>query len=67
MTIRSDPEKNETRALLDLVDFSGKQVLEIGCGDGRMTWRYAGAAAHVTCIEPFEKAMGYASLQAAAI
>ena len=55
MTIRSDPEKNEIRALFDLVDFSGKHVLEIGCGDGRLTWRYAEAAAHVTGIEPFEE------------
>jgi 2-polyprenyl-3-methyl-5-hydroxy-6-metoxy-1,4-benzoquinol methylase len=60
MTIRSDPEKNEIRALFDLVDLTGKQVLEIGSGDGRLTWRYAGAAAHVTGIEPFEKAIGRA-------
>jgi 2-polyprenyl-3-methyl-5-hydroxy-6-metoxy-1,4-benzoquinol methylase len=53
MTIRSDPENNEIRALLDLVDLSGKHVLEIGCGDGRLTWRYAGAAARVTAIDPF--------------
>jgi len=52
MAITPDPENNETRALLDMVDFSGKQVLEIGCGDGRLTWRYAEKAAHVTAIEP---------------
>lgn len=57
MTIRSDPEENEIRALFDLVDFSGKHVLEVGCGDGRLTWRYAEAAAHVTGIEPFEEAI----------
>jgi 2-polyprenyl-3-methyl-5-hydroxy-6-metoxy-1,4-benzoquinol methylase len=61
MTIRSDPENNEIRALFDLVDFSGKHVLEIGCGDGRLTWRYAEAAAHVTGIEPFEEAIGRAT------
>ena len=27
-------------------------VLEIGCGDGRVTWRYADRAAHVTAIDP---------------
>ena len=52
MMIKIDPENNETHALLDLVDFSGKNVLEIGCGDGRLTWRYAGKAGHVTAIEP---------------
>ena len=57
MAIRSDPEKNEIRALFDLVDFSGKYVLEIGCGDGRLTWRYAEAAAHVTGIDPFEESI----------
>ena len=60
MTIRSDPENNEIRALFGLVDFSGKHVLEIGCGDGRLTWRYADVAAHVTGIEPFEAAIGRA-------
>jgi 2-polyprenyl-3-methyl-5-hydroxy-6-metoxy-1,4-benzoquinol methylase len=50
--IRTDPENNETHALLDMVDFSEKNVLEIGCGDGRLTWRYADKAAHVIAIEP---------------
>lgn len=49
---RIDPEEGETHALLDMVNFSGKHVLEIGCGDGRLTWRYADQAAHVTAIEP---------------
>ena len=52
MTIRTDPENNETRALLDMVNFNGQHVLEIGCGDGRVTWLYADKAAHVTAIEP---------------
>ena len=50
--ISTDPENNETRALLDMANFSGKHVLEIGCGDGRLTWHYADKAAHVTAIEP---------------
>ena len=57
MTIRVDPENNETRALLELVDFGGQRVLEIGCGDGRLTWRYAGKAKHVTAIDPFADAI----------
>ena len=52
MAIRIDPENNETRALFDIVDFSGRHVLEIGCGDGRVTWRYADKAVHVTGIDP---------------
>jgi 2-polyprenyl-3-methyl-5-hydroxy-6-metoxy-1,4-benzoquinol methylase len=57
MTIRSDPENNEIRALFDIVDFSGKHVLEIGCGDGRLTYRYAETAANVIGIDPFEDAI----------
>jgi 2-polyprenyl-3-methyl-5-hydroxy-6-metoxy-1,4-benzoquinol methylase len=49
---RVDPENNESRALFDMVDFSGQNVLEIGCGDGRVTWFYADQAAHVTAIDP---------------
>lgn len=55
MSIRSDPENNEGRALLEMADFSGKHILEIGCGDGRLTWRYADLAAGVTAIDPFEQ------------
>lgn len=53
MAIQVDPEGNETAALVDLAELQGCRVLEIGCGDGRLTWRYAGRAAHVTAIEPF--------------
>lgn len=53
MTVRIDPENNEPRALFALADFTGRHVMEIGCGDGRLTWRYAAKAAHVTAIDPF--------------
>ena len=54
MSVKVDPENNEPNALFALVDFNGRRVLEIGCGDGRLTWRYADGAAHVTAIDPFE-------------
>ena len=60
MALRVDPENNETRALFDLADFSGQHVLEIGSGDGRLTWRYADRAAHVTAIEPFGQSLARA-------
>ena len=53
MAVRVDPEGNEIRALFDLVDLRGRDVLEIGCGDGRLTWRYADSVSHVTAIDPF--------------
>jgi 2-polyprenyl-3-methyl-5-hydroxy-6-metoxy-1,4-benzoquinol methylase len=54
MTVRPDPENNEIHALRSMVDFTGANVLEIGCGDGRLTWRYVEEAAWVTAIDPFE-------------
>jgi 2-polyprenyl-3-methyl-5-hydroxy-6-metoxy-1,4-benzoquinol methylase len=46
-----DPEGVEKRAIHQLVDFEGKRVFEIGCGEGRMTWLYAHEAAHVLAID----------------
>lgn len=54
MTVRTDPEGNETEALFSLVELGDTEVLEVGCGDGRLTWRYADRTAHVTAIDPFE-------------
>src|SRR5918994_3388050 len=53
MAVRIDPEGNETAALFDRVDLRGADVLEVGCGDGRLAWRYADRVARVTAIEPF--------------
>jgi ubiquinone/menaquinone biosynthesis C-methylase UbiE len=41
MTIQKDPEQHETKYLHKFADFTGKRVLEIGCGEGRLTWKYA--------------------------
>ena len=60
MAVRVDPENNETRALFDLADFEGKKVLEIGSGDGRLTWLFADRAAHTTAIEPFAESIAQA-------
>ena len=54
MTITVDPQNNEPRALFALADLDGRRVLEIGCGTGRLTWRYAHKPAHVTAIDAFE-------------
>jgi ubiquinone/menaquinone biosynthesis C-methylase UbiE len=41
----------ERAALAELADFTNKRVLEVGCGDGRMTWLYAHDAADVLGID----------------
>jgi 2-polyprenyl-3-methyl-5-hydroxy-6-metoxy-1,4-benzoquinol methylase len=51
--ISIDPEEREIRALSDLANFHRKHVLEIGPGTGRLTWRYADRAAHVTAVDPW--------------
>ncbi len=50
--VHCDPEDVETAALHALIDFTGLRVLEIGCGDGRLTWRFADRAAHIIAIDP---------------
>jgi protein-L-isoaspartate O-methyltransferase len=49
-----DPQGNETRAIHELVEFGTKDVLEIGCGDGRTTWRYADLTSSVIALDPFD-------------
>jgi 2-polyprenyl-3-methyl-5-hydroxy-6-metoxy-1,4-benzoquinol methylase len=52
MTLRIDPERNEPRALEEVLDWRGRDVLEIGCGDGRLTRRLAALGARVRAIDP---------------
>ena len=52
MAIRIDPEGEGSRALLSIANLASQHVLEIGCGDGRFTWRLAGEAGQVTAIDP---------------
>lgn len=53
MSITFDPERYEINALLEFSgDLQGKRVFEIGAGDGRLTWRYAGNAGEVVAIDP---------------
>jgi 2-polyprenyl-3-methyl-5-hydroxy-6-metoxy-1,4-benzoquinol methylase len=65
MSVLLDPQETETAALLDFTgDLDNLRVLEIGCGEGRLTRRYAAQAAHVTAIDPSSEkiALAHANL-----
>ena len=52
MSIIIDPEGNEINALRRLANWRGANVLEVGCGDGRLTLRLARLGAHVVAFDP---------------
>ncbi len=51
MEVQKDPEQNEIKHLRQYADVQAQRILEIGCGDGRLTWRYATEAGHVVGID----------------
>ena len=57
MAAVKDPTGVEASALAELADFEGKRVLEIGCGDGRMTFLYAEQAREVLGVDVEEESI----------
>ncbi len=56
MAIRMDPENLESEVVcLFSGGFANKNVLEIGCGDGRLTWQIAPQARRLVGIDPSEE------------
>lgn len=47
-----DPEGVELRTLRELTPVDGLHVLELGCGDGRLTFQLAPDAASVFAVDP---------------
>jgi ubiquinone/menaquinone biosynthesis C-methylase UbiE len=47
-----DPEGAHLAALRRLGDFAGRRVLEMGCGEGRLTLGIAADAAYVFAFDP---------------
>jgi predicted RNA methylase len=52
-----DPEGAHLAALQRLGDFAGRRVLEMGCGDGRLTLATAADVAHVFAFDPDAEAI----------
>ena len=53
VAVRIDPTGEELQSLLSFAgDLNGKRVLEIGCGDGRLTRKYAALASYVVAFDP---------------
>jgi ubiquinone/menaquinone biosynthesis C-methylase UbiE len=57
MTLQKDPEGFERKALHQFADFAAKRVLEIGCGEGRLTWKYAAASNLTIGFDPDHDAL----------
>ena len=62
MTRQKDLEQNETKHLFKYAEFTGKRVLEIGCGEGRLTWRYAQRPAVTVGIDSDRDALRVATI-----
>jgi ubiquinone/menaquinone biosynthesis C-methylase UbiE len=57
MQPQRDPEGREVVHLLRLARLTNARVLEIGCGSGRLTWRYGSVARSILAIDPDEEAL----------
>lgn len=60
MTVIRDPEQAESRVIHELIDFTNRDVLEVGCGDGRLTGRFADRARSVLALDPNATAIAQA-------
>ena len=57
MSLQKDPEGFEKKTLHKFVDFTNARVLEIGCGEGRLTWKYAAASNLTVGFDPDHQAL----------
>jgi ubiquinone/menaquinone biosynthesis C-methylase UbiE len=55
--MQKDPEEFEKKVLQKYAHFADKRVLEIGCGEGRLTWKYANAPSLTVGFDPDHDAL----------
>jgi len=63
MSFQKDPQQSETKHVHQFANFSERRVLEIGCGEGRLTWRYATKPAMTIAIDPDRDALRVATIE----
>jgi SAM-dependent methyltransferase len=51
MTLLKDTDRNEIKYLRKSIDLTGKRILEVGSGEGRLTWQYAGEPHSVVAFD----------------
>ena len=64
MPLQKDPEGFEKKILQKHAEFANKRVLEVGCGEGRLTWKYAGASSLTVGFDPDHDALRIARADA---
>ena len=47
-----DPEGREASSIHKHLNLKDKLVIEVGCGDGRMTWQYASSPRAIHGVDP---------------
>lgn len=57
MVVAIDPKGIEIKVVKRHVSFDKKDVLEVGCGEGRLTFQYASEARSVTAVDPSLKSI----------
>ncbi len=60
MPVVADPEGVSAKILQEFLDFTDKRILEIGCGEGRITRDIADRSSHITAIDPLEEDIQFA-------
>jgi ubiquinone/menaquinone biosynthesis C-methylase UbiE len=60
LTVSEDPEGKELKVIEKYATFKGKEVLEVGCGEGRLTFQYAASARSVYAIDASSRAIAEA-------
>lgn len=67
MSVVIDRDGAELAALVNATDFRGTRVLEVGCGDGRLTRRYAHLPALVAGVDPDPQGLSAAARTTASL